>query len=72
MTTEQEAYERSLWYAFGRIDSGAYPSLSPSDAYGYADRRRSRQGEYNRKEVYFMPSLISAWDEYVAEMGNRE
>lgn len=56
----------ALWYAWGRIDSGA-PAVSRMDsdtAFAFRDWYRELARQYAAGETYFRPSLMGEWERW--------
>lgn len=59
-------YGVSLWYAWGRIDSGVYGSaLTLDDGYRFAEGRKVAEIKYMTGKSNHLSSMLDTWDRYV-------
>ncbi|MFY1620058.1 hypothetical protein [Micromonospora sp. WMMD736] len=66
MTTDHDRRLSALWYAWGQIDSGAHAgALVLDDGWEFARDQEKMQRDYNEGRRYSLPSILSAWDDFV-------
>lgn len=65
ITNAELRYTQSLWYAWGRIDSGAHPGMSVDDGFTFAAEQKEVRADFDAENTHMMPSIINAWDTYV-------
>jgi hypothetical protein len=66
MTSTETRSISALWYAWGQIDSGKYPTLTLDDGFEFQRQQTKVAEDYYAEHVGMMPSILQAWAEYVA------
>ena len=62
------SFGQALWYAWGRLDSGAYmPEIKAKlDAFKFAKRVKVDSLAFELQESHFLESIQDAWEKFVA------